>query len=182
MAQSSGRWAGQNLYPLINVTGLGIQLAGMLVILFVFKSLTLLFAWLIVVQRFELYLGNVLFKRVRNDASARPGKNFRGYFQMLKRSWPFALAGVLGAFTLRIDLFIIEVARGAAQVGVYSASTRLNDLLALAPNSFYAVLLPAMAAQHVPNAAELSDSVYGPAVRRMALAGALLAIVGRLIR
>ena len=97
---------------------------------------------------------------------------------LLRQSWPFALAGLLGALTIRADLFLIELLRGTYEAGIYGVATRLSDLLALAPGSFFAALLPALAAVHAGGGSAAAGGVYRAVVRRMALAGAVAALVG----
>jgi release factor glutamine methyltransferase len=192
-------WGRMNYVLMINVLGLGLQLAGTIVILLVLPDLTALFAWLIAIQVVELIMGIAFFQRGnhaegeaeplwdkspvradrRKDLASTDLSN--SYAPLLKRSWPFALAGVLSALTLRIDLFLIEALRGSAQVGIFSAGTRLSELLALAPNSFFGALFPEMSALHKASSSEEVTRIYGLTLRRMALTGILLALLGLLL-
>ncbi len=121
-----------------------------------------------------------------------------GFWGLPVPQWPFVGEGLyhwpvgyhlhlmLGALTLRIDLFIIEAIRGPLQVGFYSVGTRLSDLLALAPNSFFAALLPVMAVQNFGatetgirgNNRNVEGIVYPYAVRNMAIVGVALSLFG----
>jgi O-antigen/teichoic acid export membrane protein len=97
---------------------------------------------------------------------------------LVRRSLPFALAGVLGALQLRVDLFLIEALRGTSEVAVFSAATRLQGLLMLAPASFFAALFPALAAMHGESGSAGGERLYARALRRMALAGLAVTTVG----
>ncbi len=186
-------WGRMNYVLMINVLGLGLQLAGTIVILLVLPDLTALFAWLIAIQVIELIMGIAFFQRGNHaEVEAEPIRADRrkdltstdpsnSYAPLLKRSWPFALAGVLSALTLRIDLFLIEALRGSAQVGIFSAGTRLSELLALAPNSFFGALFPEMSALHKASSSDEATRIYGLTLRRMTLTGILLALLGLLL-
>jgi O-antigen/teichoic acid export membrane protein len=173
-------WGRMEYVLLINVTGLGVQLAGALAVLALRPSVTLLVAWLAVVQMGELIGGILLFRRGEAGATRSAGARGRpaaaSAWALARRSWPFLIAGVLGALALRVDLLLIEAARGAAAVGVYSVATRLHDLLGLAPNAFFAALLPALAAEHGAGAG--AAQTYTTVARRMAVAGLVGAVVG----
>ena len=63
-------------------------------------------------------------------------------------------------------------------MGVYSVATRLHELLGLAPNAFFAALLPALAAEHGAGRAGGAARTYTTVARRMALAGLVGAVLG----
>ena len=190
-------WDRMGYVLLINVTGLGVQLAGVVAVVLTFRNVNAIIAWLVAVQIIELAGGVLLFKRGwraigKGTLSSRSGlgnpmlprAGARGaLWALLRRSWPFALAGVLGALTLRIDLFLIEALRGSSEVGVYSVAMRLHELLGLAPNSFFAALFPAMAAIYgtTREVGGASAETYRAALRRMGLAGVVVALAGVLL-
>jgi release factor glutamine methyltransferase len=183
-------WGQMNFVLLINVVGLSVQLIGTALLLLLFRDLIVLFAWLVVVQAIELFMGMFLFRRGGTalqrvaspdglSAARTVSEVLFASLAILRRSWPFAVAGVLSALALRVDLFLIEALRGSAQVGIYSTGTRLTDLLALAPNSFFGALLPEMSAQHKAfSSTRASLPIYERALWRMAFAGLALAVIG----
>jgi O-antigen/teichoic acid export membrane protein/methylase of polypeptide subunit release factors len=185
-------WGQMSFVLLINVVGLSIQLMGTVLLLLVYGDLTVLLAWLVAVQAVELCMGVLLFRRGATALQhlAPPHEALTGKTEtkaidaslaILKRSWPFALSGVLSALTLRVDLFLIEGLRGSAQVGIYSTGTRLTDLLALVPNSFFGALLPEMSVRYKASTSSGAPlPIYGRALWRMALVGLTLALVGLL--
>jgi len=167
----------------LNSAGLGVQLAGTVALLIQRPNLVLLVGWLILVQVGELAAGLILFRRgLRGLAPATsPGPAGAaldtGARALLRRSWSFMLIGLLGALAGRVDLFLIAGLAGPAAVGVYSVATRLHELLGLAPNSFFAALLPALAAAQAVDAAAAA-ALYRQARRRLALAGGIAAAGG----
>jgi O-antigen/teichoic acid export membrane protein len=175
-------WGRMEYVLLINVAGLSVQFAGALAVLAVRPSVLLLIGWLALVQVGELIGGVALFRRGEARAAGMAGP--RGQpaaataWALARRSWPFLIAGALGALALRVDLLLIEAARGPAAAGVYSVATRLHDLLVLAPNAFFAALLPALAAEHGARGAAGAAQIYSTVARRMALAGAVGAVAG----
>ncbi len=187
-------WDRMHCVLVINIAGLSLQLAGVLVLLVIFKSVPVLIGWFITVQLFELALGVFFFRRHltpsnRTQSAAVPRSASRRWtlgllltsaYMLALRSLPFALGGVLGALTIRVDLFMIEALRGAAAVGVYSVAARLLDLLALAPNSFLAALLPAFA-RGTSGSQSSSEQSYSSALRAIAIVALALALCGLLL-
>jgi O-antigen/teichoic acid export membrane protein len=181
-------WGKMRYVLLVNLTGLAVQLVGVLVVVHVAPSVTSLIAWLALVQVGELLGGLALFRRgeaqiVREGADAAPGGSAgtsptEGTGPLLRRSLPFALAGVLGALQLRVDLFLVEALRGPAGVAMFSVASRLQGLLTLAPASFFAVLFPALAAAHGENGSVAGERLYRRALMRMALVGSAAVAVG----
>ncbi|MBF6611859.1 MAG: oligosaccharide flippase family protein [Chloroflexi bacterium] len=179
---------------IINIAGLSLQLAGVLVLLAAFKSVSLLIAWFVVVQLFELALGIIFFHRGLTPASTAqnapaprseraqrpPGPLLASAYTLVLRSFPFALGGVLGALAIRVDLLMIEALRGAAAAGVYSVAARLLELMALAPNSFLAALLPAFA-RGSGGSQGSSEQSYSSALRAMTIVALALAACGLLL-
>jgi O-antigen/teichoic acid export membrane protein len=173
-------WGRMGYVLAINVSGLSLQLAGAIPVLVAFRSVPALMVWLVVVQVYELALGWWLFRkseRMYGTGALHPRLRYLAA-DLLRRSLPFTLAGVVGALTLRIDLFLIEALRGVSSAGVYGVALRLADLLVLAPNSLYAALLPALAVAH--NGGSVGTT-YREAVRAMALVGLVATLLGLLL-
>ncbi|MGE5236426.1 MAG: flippase [Acidobacteriota bacterium] len=184
-------WGRMHYVLAINLAGLTIQLAGVIVLLLRTRSVAALIGWLAAVQVGELVGGVALFRRgERTIGGASPAPTAwparlrdgnRGAMALLRRSLPLALAGVLGAFRLRLDLFLVEALRGSAEVGVFSVGTRLQAVLALAPSSFFAALFPAFSATAAPEAVadgEIGSRLYRCSLRAMAVAGCVAAVTG----
>lgn len=181
-------WGKMRYVLLVNLTGLAVQLAGVLAVLLLAPTVTALVAWLILVQVGELLGGMALFRRgeaqiAREGTAPSPGGSpgtspMDSTVALLRRSLPFALAGVLGALQLRVDLFLVEALRGPAEVAMFSVAARLQGLLTLAPASFFAVLFPALAAAHGESGSMAGERLYGRALVRMALAGCAAVAVG----
>lgn len=192
-------WGRMHYILAINVAGLGIQLVGTLALLRLAPQVAVLLAWLILVQVGELAAGLALFRvgsrqyavgrdvpegqsGIRHQVSGfGPAYGLRPTaYALLRRSWPFAVAGAIGALMLRVDLFLIEGLRGPTAVGIYAVASRLQGLLSLAPSSFFAALLPALAAAHSAGGAAGAGPTYRGARRQMAGAGLAATAVGLL--
>jgi O-antigen/teichoic acid export membrane protein len=65
---------------------------------------------------------------------------------LLKRAWPFALAGVLAAVQTRVGTILLEMLTDTAQVGYYAAATRFVEAARMIPNALFGALFPALAA------------------------------------
>jgi O-antigen/teichoic acid export membrane protein len=64
---------------------------------------------------------------------------------VLKRAWPFALAAVLNALQLRLNVLLLEHASGDVSVGLYSAASRFVEAARLVPGAFFGALFPTLA-------------------------------------
>ena len=171
-------WGRMDHVLLVNVSGLAVQLVGTVALLLVTPSVALLIAWLALVQVGELLGGVVLFQRGARRLAAAPGGSATRARALLRRSLPFALAGVLGALQLRVDLLHIEALRGTSAVALFSVASRLQGLLTLAPASFFAALFPALAAAHRGGDAADGFRLYARTLGRMALAGGAVTAAG----
>jgi len=171
-------WGRMRYVLLVNLTGLAVQLAGVVAVLLLAPTVTALIAWLILVQVGELLGGAALFRRGEADLGTAQAGSTASAAALVRRSLPFALAGLLGALQLRVDLFLVEVLRGTSEVAVFSAATRLLGLLTLAPASFFAALFPALAAAHGESGSAGGERLYSRALRHMALAGSVATVVG----
>jgi O-antigen/teichoic acid export membrane protein len=65
---------------------------------------------------------------------------------LLRQAWPFALAGVLAALQMRLNLILLERIAGAAEAGQYAAASRLIEAGRMLPNALFGALFPALAA------------------------------------
>jgi O-antigen/teichoic acid export membrane protein len=173
-------WGRMNYVLAINVSGSALQLLGAFAVLSLTRSVAALIAWLAAVQLFELALGIALFRRGAPAPIEHTGRllSLPTARALLKSGLPFALAGIMTALVTRVDLFLVEALRGAGQVGIYSVAQRLHELLALAPNSFFGALFPALATAHAAGGLGASSATYSVAARRMAAAGLVGALVG----
>lgn len=65
---------------------------------------------------------------------------------VLRRAWPFALAGVLAALQIRLNLILLERLAGVSEAGQYAAASRLIEAGRMLPNALFGALFPALAA------------------------------------
>jgi O-antigen/teichoic acid export membrane protein len=65
---------------------------------------------------------------------------------LLKRSAPFALAGVLAAVQMRAPLIALDRLANSAEAGYYAAAARIIEGARMIPNALFGALLPALAA------------------------------------
>jgi O-antigen/teichoic acid export membrane protein len=94
--------------------------------------------------------------------------------RMLRRAWPFALAGLLAAVQLRLGIILLEQLSTTADAGYFSAGQRFVEAARLLPMAFYGALLPALAAL-AAQPAEL-ERTFQRALMALAAFGALAAI------
>lgn len=66
--------------------------------------------------------------------------------KILLLTYPFAIAGVLAMFQIRVVILLLEQFTDAEQVGWYAAANRLIEAARLMPNALFGALFPALAA------------------------------------
>jgi O-antigen/teichoic acid export membrane protein len=93
----------------------------------------LLAAWAIYRWKFHVSVGEGL----------RPSPTIT---TLLRRAWPFALAGALAAIYLRSGTILLEQLATTGEVGYYAAATRFVEAGRAIPNALFGALFPALAA------------------------------------
>lgn len=176
-------WGRMSFVLGINLAGQAVQLAGIVAVLLAVPTVTAVVAWFTIVQLAELAAGMLLFRLGEPPLSAR--ENVRADSRhtataLLRRSLPFALAGVLGTLEVRVDLFLVQAVCGAVAVAAYSVAMRLHELLGLVPNSLFPALFPALSAAHGEAGSVQGESLYGRALRLVLALGAVAAVGGLL--
>jgi O-antigen/teichoic acid export membrane protein len=79
-----------------------------------------------------LAIGVIDYALVRRQSVAEPTGSPLPIVS-LRAASPFALANTVGAVYQRIDNYLIGLIRGAAQAGIYGASYRFQDMIAILP-------------------------------------------------
>ena len=72
-------------------------------------------------------------------------------YQLLKRAYPFAVAGVLSAIQLRVGIILLEQLSDAGEVGYYSVASRFTEAVRMLPNALFGALLPTLSASIAKN-------------------------------
>ncbi len=92
--------------------------------------------------------------------------------QIIRRSVPFAIGGVLAALAMRLPFMLTGAVADMAALGLLTAAWRFIDAAKLIPNALYNALLPALsAAQDEPDRAW---ALYAREQRRLLVYGALV--------
>jgi O-antigen/teichoic acid export membrane protein len=78
----------------------------------------------------------------KNFKNLLVGASVKRMVAILKTAWPFAIAGGLGALLTNADILIISWMRSAADVGIYSASIRIVQVLYIIPAIIQLSTLP----------------------------------------
>lgn len=73
----------------------------------------------------------------------------RPVFQLIRRSWPVMLSGVLAQVNLRIDALMIAAFLSFADVGVYSAAGRLSEAWPVLAMALVTAVFPQLVRQSV---------------------------------
>ena len=92
--------------------------------------------------------------------------------RLLGQAWPLLLNNLLVGLFFRVDVFILQPARGDREVGVYSAPYKYLNLLLLVPSYFTLALFP-----HLSRLAAARDNAAGALAATYALAVKLLLIL-----
>lgn len=92
----------------------------------------------------------------------------------LKQAAPFALAAVLGALQLRLNVLMLDLLTVSAVVGVYAAAARFVDVGMLLARAVYDALYPALSAEAKP---DQRQRTFYRAVSMLMIGGLVLAVV-----
>ncbi len=182
-------WGRMGRVLAINLAGQAVQLVGVVAVLSVARSVPAVVAWFAVVQVGELLAGAALFHLDEPSAAGAPAAaqpvlpgvgpdRSRAARALVRRSLPFALAGVLGTLEMRVDLFLVQWLRGAFTVASYSVASRLSEALGMAANAILPALYPALAAAHVHPDGGREPRLYGRALGYAVLAATAAAALG----
>lgn len=160
--------AHQRMSPILYATAAGqaMMVGGVLVLVVYNYPLASLILWVGVSQAAQLLLAFILYRRLLPDGSS-PGSISNRYIKiLLRRAWPFALAGILAILQLRTGHILLAYLDSTQALGWYSAASRLIETGRQLPGAFFAALLPAMSA--------IIGTAALPATRRYAQVSMLL--------
>lgn len=104
-------------------------------------------------------------------SGAGPGVRFP---VLLRRAAPFALAAVIGALAIRLNVLLIDRLAGDAATGQYSAASRFVEAGRLLPNAAFGALFPALAGLSADRAA--LNRLFRRAMGGLGLLSAALAV------
>jgi O-antigen/teichoic acid export membrane protein len=95
---------------------------------------------------------------------------------LLKRAWPFALAGLLAVAQQRMGILMLERLSSLEEVGNYAAVSRFMEAGRIIPNAFFGALFPALAS--LAANAENLNRYFLRVIAGLTAYGAILAIIG----
>jgi O-antigen/teichoic acid export membrane protein len=171
--------AHQQMRPILMATlaGQALTIIGVSILVVYRQPISAIVFWIAVSQVGQLLLAFVLLRHKLNIPIKTQAISFTFTITLVRRAWPFALAGLLAALQLRGSQLLLAYLDGGQALGWYAAASRLIETGKQLPGAFYAALLPAMAAA--------AGSTALPATRRQAEFGllgiALVAVVGALL-
>ncbi len=85
------------------------------------------------------------FRRI--DIAPLPGgAGFGVRTNLLQHAWPFAIAGVLAAAHMRLNVVLLEGIAGAAAAGLYAAAIRFVEATRMIPHALFDALMPQLTA------------------------------------
>src|SRR5258708_9566614 len=128
----------QQMWPIliVNVGGLALQLAFTFAAIRGGAGLLGVAATVAAINVLQLILAWGLWRKYRPALNTLPAvdqpPNVRN---VLRRAWPFALAAVLGALQLRLNILLLERLSGDMAVGLYSAASRFVEAGRLIPSA-----------------------------------------------
>jgi O-antigen/teichoic acid export membrane protein len=79
----------------------------------------------------------------------------------LRRSFPYALLGVIGLVYFRIDALMLTWLKGPEATGIYTAAYRLLDAVTDVPGVIVAAMFPALARLHIESKPVLKRAYLG---------------------
>lgn len=97
---------------------------------------------------------------------------------MLRRGWPFALAGAFAVLQPRLAILLLETMNGAEAAGEFTAASRFVEAARLIPNAYFGALFPALAALAIDRIA--TERLFRRAIVALAGYGAIVGVAGTL--
>jgi O-antigen/teichoic acid export membrane protein len=97
----------------------------------------------------------------------------------LRRSFPYALLGVIGLVYFRMDALLLTWIKGPEATGIYTAAYRLLDAITDVPGVIVAAMFPTLSRLHVESKAKVRRTYLG-ALATLALLG-LPVLVGMIL-
>jgi O-antigen/teichoic acid export membrane protein len=88
----------------------------------------------------------------------------------LRRSFPYALLGVIGLVYFRMDALLLTWIKGPEATGIYTAAYRLLDAVTDVPGVIVAAMFPTLSRLHVESKAKVRKTYLG-ALATLALLG-----------
>jgi O-antigen/teichoic acid export membrane protein len=88
----------------------------------------------------------------------------------LRRSFPYALLGVIGLVYFRTDSLLLTWMKGTEATGIYTAAYRLLDAVTDVPGVIVAAMFPTLARLHIESKAKVRTTYLG-ALATLALLG-----------
>ncbi len=123
--------------------------------------LSAVLAWLFhlsLIQLIILFSGVELLKAVfafvlvhRKFVPIRLRFHFPQMYTLLKESFPFALMGIFGTISMRIDIVMIRMFYSSDAVGVYNVARRLVESLTFIPENIVIAFFPAISVLYLHN-------------------------------
>jgi O-antigen/teichoic acid export membrane protein len=97
---------------------------------------------------------------------------------LLRRGWPFALAGLLAALQMRTSIILLERSASVDEVAYFAAASRFTEAARLLPNAFFGALFPMLAALRATP--EALQRTFARAIRRL-LSFGVASVVGAVL-
>jgi len=91
------------------------------------------------------WIYRVQFRNLTPESSFLEQQN-QGGQTLLRRAWPFAVAGVLAAAHMRLNVVLLESLAGAAAAGRYAAAIRFVEATRMIPHALFDALMPQLTA------------------------------------
>lgn len=104
-----------------------------------------LVALAVLIQALQLAAAWGIYARVTRTRHEKTQIDFAYVWRLTRAGIPFAIAGILAGVEMRANIFLLGALAGERAVGWYSAASRLNEGIRLAPNAFFGAVLPALA-------------------------------------
>lgn len=114
------------------------------------------------------------------DSRSRPIIDFNTALDLLKKTWPLALQGLLYVVYFRIDMLILEYYRGIKEVGYYSPAYAIMAGLLFVPEALSRSLFPRLTTEVLQNGTPNVDFLLR-LVKYFAMVAVPLVIAGSML-
>lgn len=185
--------AWEMMWPILilNVGYLALQVVGAVIVVAMDGSVVALMAVIVAADGVQLAATWGIWRKINltpqpplqgsegEEIPAKAIKESIDTIAILKKAWPFMIAGVLATLQLRMVILILQGQGGNEAVGWYAAANRVVEAGRMLPNAAFGALFPMLAAlvdnppktRRVFRQATLFLVIYGVGVGGIALIG-----------
>ncbi len=122
--------------------------AGVRVVLILKDASLLSFVWLSVLESLLIASGLLSLYQIKTKGLRRWRANYPTMQRLWRESWPLMLAGLAVMLYMRVDVVMLQSMSGDHEVGLYSAASKISEIMYFIPGVIVSSLSPTLVGLH----------------------------------